>query len=349
LGRTAEADSAVAEALRLQPDFYEAYMQLGYVRMHQGRFGEAGAALREAVRFQPDSCMAQYNLATFLASQGKLAEAVGPFREAVRLRPEPAYAFASCQLGDVLSKLGEWSQAADAYREALRRQPEFAQAHCDLGQALQQMGQFGPSRDEYRLGHALGSRLPNWPHPSAQWLRDAEWLLQLEPRLPAILQGTTRPRDGQESMGFAEVCARKRLYAVATRLYAEGLAGSPRWANDPRLGRRYNAACYALLAASGQGDGKELDLPERERLRQQARAWLEADLRAYRGLLEQEAGNGRAAAAQKMSHWQRDPDLASVREQKAVNLLSPSDRLHWGRLWEQVEALRRQAMTPKGK
>jgi serine/threonine protein kinase/tetratricopeptide (TPR) repeat protein len=348
LGRPAEAEAALHQALRLQPDCYDAHCALGFLRRHQRRLSEAEAALREATRLRPDSCVAQYSLAQVLWEESKQAEAAGHFRTALRIRPD--FPEVHGEFGDLLSQLGEWAEAAAAYREAIRRRPDFPEAHCGLARALGQLGQFGASRNEYRIGHLQGSRRPGWGLPSAQWLRDAERLLELERRLPAVLRGEARPRDGRDALGLASVYSKKGLHAAAARLYAEGLAAEPKQAGDLGAGQRYDAACSAALAGCGRGeDAGSLGGQQRARLRQQALTWLEAELAAHAEALEAGKAVARPTVAATLRHWQRDADLAGLRGDKDLNLLPEAERPGWRRLWERAEALRRQAEAPAGK
>jgi tetratricopeptide (TPR) repeat protein len=347
LGRPADAEAAIEQALRLDRNCFDAHFALGQLRMRQRRLTEAETELREATRLRPEACIPHYSLATVLWQGGKPAEAVGPFRAALKARPD--FAWAHGQFGDLLCEQARWEEAAAAYREAIRRQPDYAEAHCGLGRSLRELGRFAESRDAFRLCYLQGSRRPDWRHPSAVWFREAELLLDLERRLPAVLRGEARPRDGREMLLFADVCVKKRLYATAVRLFAEGLAADPKQADDPQSGQRYNAACAAALAGCGKGeDATRLGEEERARLRRQALAWLQADRAALAGLAE--AGRKqRSVLSQSMRHWQRDPDLAGVRGEQAVNLLPGAERPGWRELWEQVEALRRQAEAPTKK
>ena len=49
--------------------------------------------------------------------------------------------------------------------------------------ALQKQGDFRGALEEMRRGHALRSKRPFWPHPSDQWLRQCEHLVELDQRL----------------------------------------------------------------------------------------------------------------------------------------------------------------------
>src|SRR5262249_28984947 len=146
-------------------------------------------------------------------------------------------------------------------------------------------------------------------------LRLAERQLRLERQLPAMLLGEAKAADAAESHDLARMCQKhKRLYAAAARLYADAFRAEPKPADDLRAGHRYNAACSAAMAATGQGeDAAKLDDKDRAGLRRQAVDWLGADLAARTKLLGGGDPQARAAVRATMRHWQTDTDLTGVR------------------------------------
>lgn len=92
LGRTAEASGHAAEAVRLAPDFAEAYSLLGVLLGRQGRLQEAAEQFREVLRLQPESVEARVNLGTALAKAGRVQEALELVVEALQREPTNARA-----------------------------------------------------------------------------------------------------------------------------------------------------------------------------------------------------------------------------------------------------------------
>jgi serine/threonine-protein kinase len=209
-----------------------------------------------------------------------------------------------------------------------------------LGDALRAQGRFAESLEAYRHGHALGSKRPGWPYPSAQWVRVAERLADLDARLPSFLKGDAQPADAGERLALAQICQQhKQRFAASARWYAEVFAAQPKLAEAVAAGHRYNAACAAALAGCGQGkDAADLDDKERARLRRQAQDWLRADLTAWARQLPGATPATRDGIQKTLAHWQEDSDFAGVRCEPALAKLPETEREPWRKLWADVAA-----------
>jgi tetratricopeptide (TPR) repeat protein len=353
-GRLDEAVRHYEEALRLDPKLAPAHVNLGLALKDKGKVDEAVGHYQQALRLDPKLAQAHHNLGAALAGKGQLDEAVRHYEQALRL--DPKHAPAHYNLGNALKAKGQLDEAIRHYREALRLDPKLAEAHCNLGNALRDQGHFEGALACLKRGHELGARRPGWRYPSAQWVRDAERLVALGGKLPAILKGEARPAGAAEGAEFAGLCKLTKRYAAAARLYADAFAADPQLAEDLQAAHRYNAACCAALAAAGQGtDAPKPDAKERSRLRGQALGWLRADL----ALRQKQAGSAkaedRAAAQQALRHWQQDADLAGVRGKEALSNLPAEERAGWEKLWAEVADLLRRldagkaATAPTGK
>jgi tetratricopeptide (TPR) repeat protein len=338
-GKPAEVMAAFHEAIRLKPDLAEAHISLGAVLcdvVHD--YTAAEAEFREAIRLKPDNDIARHNLGIALRAQGKLDQAIAAYREAVRLKPDNAKVHFI--LGITLHDQGRLAEAIDEYREAIRLKPDYAEAHCNLGDVLSQQGQFREALAQYRRGHELGSRRPGWPYPSAERVRRAERQVALEPRLRAVIRGDEKPRDAAEGIEFTAMANTTKQFGASARLYAESFRTHPKLADDMQAGNRYNAACAAALAGSGQGQDKPpLDEPAKARWRKQALDWLKADLAAWSTALQSGPPQARESIAKTLQHWKADPDLAGLREPTALAKRPPDEQQTCRALWANVDAL----------
>jgi eukaryotic-like serine/threonine-protein kinase len=235
---------------------------------------------------------------------------------------------------------GKLTEAIAAYREAIRHKPDFAEAHCNLGVALRSRGEYAAALDALRTGHTLGSKRADWRYPSAAWVAETERMTALATRLPALLKGDDRPQDVAERLALAQMCYDTKRHAAAAGCWTEALAADPKLGDDRQAGHRYNAACAAALAGSGQGtDDPKPDDAARARLRGQALDWLKAEQAAWAKMLDSGDARARPFVAQNLQHWQADPDLAGVRDRTALAALPEAERADWEALWAEVDRL----------
>jgi eukaryotic-like serine/threonine-protein kinase len=167
--------------------------------------------------------------------------------------------------------------------------------------------------------------------------REAEGLIL--PNLPAFLAGKHEPNDNDERLALLGVCQfTNRTHALA-RLYAGAFAADPRLAEDPGTGHRFRAARAAAQAGCGRGaDATGLSEPDRQRWREQARRWPREDLAAWEKALGGPAA-GRLQAAQTLTRWRADPDLAGLRAPSELTKLHADERKDCLLVWAEVDDL----------
>jgi tetratricopeptide (TPR) repeat protein len=346
-GKLPEAVASYKEAIHLKPDYATAHINLGGALRQQGKLPEAVAAYKEAIRLQPHDAVAHSNLGNVLLDQGKVSEAITAYKEAIRLKPD--FAGAHHNLGVALTRdPGKLPEAIAAFKEAIRLKPDDAMAHCNLGLTLVRQGDFAAGVTAVRRGHELGSKDPAWTRPSAQWLREAERMVELDSKLPAVLRGETKPGSAAEQLEFALLCHHKQLYVASARFFSDAFAAEPKLTDDLRSAKRYSAACVAALAGCGKGqDAAKLSEKEGGRWREQARAWLRADLALWTNELEKNTPKARTDVQRMLQHWQRDPDFAGLRDPEALAKLPEAERQAWQKLWADVDALLKRAQEPE--
>jgi serine/threonine-protein kinase len=347
-----EVDAAIAsyqKAIELDPTLVNAHRNLGATFYNYKRdYAAAIACFRKAVDLEPKNAGSHFYLGLALLNSGNAEEAVASFQKAALL--DPKNATVHFKLGVTLAGKGQLEEAIACYRKAIELDPKDPRMLGALGQALLGKGRYAEAKEaSVRVMALLPERHPLWAVASGQ-VAACERFLKLEERLPRLLRGQDKANSAQEWLDLATICQRKRMHASAARFFAHAFAADAKLADDLRAGRRYNAACDAALASAAKGeDAAALDGKERARLRQQALYWLKADLAHYEKRLQSGSRTPRRLVTQQMKHWQKDGDLAGIRDKVALAKLSAEERAACEKLWADVAALLKKAETPTQK
>ncbi len=182
-GKLDAAAESYQQALRIKPDYAEAYNNLGNLFKDQSRLDEAiqhyhkalltkpddavtynnlGAALRDqnrieeavtcyqqALRIRPDYAEAHFNMGNLLKDQGRLDEAIQHYHKALLIKPDDAVAYNN--LGAALRDQNRIEEAVTCYQQALRIKPDYAEAHYNMGHLLKDQGRLDEALASYRL------------------------------------------------------------------------------------------------------------------------------------------------------------------------------------------------------
>ena len=151
-----------------------------------------------------------------------------------------------------------------------------------------------------------------------------------------------------ERLDLAQICMDKQLKAAALRFWTEALMEDPKLGDNRKAQHRYNAACAALLVASGQTkDATPLDDSARAELRCRALAWLRAEIAAWHSVFETATPADRGPALSAIRWWTRDVDLVTIREPDAMAKLPDTDRKDWEAFWKDYDAMMRKGGETK--
>ena len=147
-GQTEAAMREYREAIRLAPDYVEAFNSLGTDLLKEGRTNEAISQYQLAISVKPDDARSHYLLGLVLARIGQTNEAVRQYQEAVRLQPDNADA--RDNLGNLLFKEGQFGEAIGQFQEVIRLKPDFPGVHYDLAVALGKTGRTDEAISQYQ-------------------------------------------------------------------------------------------------------------------------------------------------------------------------------------------------------
>ena len=159
LGRQDDALADYAEAIRLKPNDAGLYYNLGSVKAKLGRYDDALADYGEAIRLKPDHAGAFYNRGVAEAKLGRYDDALADYAEAIRLKPNDAAAYNN--RGAAKDALGRHDDALADYAEAIRLKPDLAEAYGNRGNAKNALGLRDEARKDFETTLELARNANN--------------------------------------------------------------------------------------------------------------------------------------------------------------------------------------------
>jgi len=143
------------EAIKLKPDYAEAYNNRGNVYGDLGQHKQAIEDYNEAIRLKPDYAMAYNNRGVTYRDFGQNQRAIEDYNEAIRLNPNDAMAYNN--RGVTYRDLGQNQQAIENYNEAIRLKPDYAMAYSNRGDAYLTQGDKESGCSDAQKACELGS------------------------------------------------------------------------------------------------------------------------------------------------------------------------------------------------
>jgi tetratricopeptide (TPR) repeat protein len=155
-GQLEQAIENYQKAIQLNPEYADAYYNLGIALSDHGQLAQAIENYQKAIQLDPGKVLAYNNLGNALCKQGQLKRAIQNYQKAIQLNPE--YALAYYNLGIALSDHGQLAQAIENYQKAIQLNPEYADAYYNLGNALYRQGQLDQAIENYQKAIQLNPK-----------------------------------------------------------------------------------------------------------------------------------------------------------------------------------------------
>jgi len=134
LGDSKGAAHFYKRVTELQPDYVEAWLNLGVALKSNNRSKDAVLAYRKAIELRPEMPEAHNNLGLALQQIGEQDEALAALRRAIELRPQYPRAYAN--MSQSLLKLDRIPEAEAACRTAIEIDPAMVDGYLNLGLVL---------------------------------------------------------------------------------------------------------------------------------------------------------------------------------------------------------------------
>ena len=124
--------------MALDPNFLDAYINLGNVLKEARIFDRAVAAYLRALNLSPSHAVVHGNLACVYYEQGLIDLAVDTYRRAIELQPN--FPDAYCNLANALKEKGLVSESEECYNTALQLAPTHADSLNNLANIKREQG-----------------------------------------------------------------------------------------------------------------------------------------------------------------------------------------------------------------
>jgi uncharacterized protein (TIGR03032 family) len=148
-GKLAEAETCLREAVRLHPQLWGAWNNLGTLLQNQNRLEEALPCYENAIAHNPNFAEAIANRASLWQLDGELEPAKTAYLQAIQLKPE--YVPAHFNLATIYKQQGRLASAVQHFQEVINRQPDYQEAHFALAQILEYQDQYDQAEHHYLL------------------------------------------------------------------------------------------------------------------------------------------------------------------------------------------------------
>ena len=119
IGENEKALLSFKKVVEFNPDYPDAYNNIGYMLQRQGKFEEAIAAYERALAIKPGFAMAQNNLGIVLMEQGDLDQAIAAYERALAIKPD--YVEAQWNLSLTLILLGNYKRGWPLYESRITK------------------------------------------------------------------------------------------------------------------------------------------------------------------------------------------------------------------------------------
>ena len=207
IARKANGDSDGAikdytEAIRLKPDYADAYSGRGSARDDKGDLDGAIKDYNEAIRLKPNHTNAYTNRGVARYNKGDFDGAIKDYNEAIHLKPDDANAYYN--RGIARYNKGDLDGAIKDYNKAIRLKPDYAKAYYGCGIARNAKGDLDGAIKDYNeairlkpdYANAYYNRANTWTQKKNYFVSIADYQRYLD------LGGGIQDGDQEKVEGF---------------------------------------------------------------------------------------------------------------------------------------------------
>ena len=137
------------KSLSIDPDYYGAHNNLGYLFTEMDQWDKALYHYNEALDIKPDYAEAFGGLGRVLKKQGHAKKAISCFQKGLALKPDDMAML--WFLSETLFQSGQFQEAQIHYQALLKKNPLIAPARLDLALCYEQSGSISNAHKQYTI------------------------------------------------------------------------------------------------------------------------------------------------------------------------------------------------------
>ena len=147
-GQIEKAIAAYQKAIKLEPNFADAYGGLGVIYWRSGNLDDAIRHCQKAIKITPENIEFHQNLTRIYWQKGMYHAAAVGYRIILELNPSDENALH--HLGLILLSKQEYHEAVSCFQKVLQTNPDNALTHGALGTAYYKLGENDPAIHEFQ-------------------------------------------------------------------------------------------------------------------------------------------------------------------------------------------------------
>lgn len=269
--RYQDAITEFVTALRYQPNYVEARLNLGTIYAETGRLRDAEEEFQRAYALAPKNSEANEKMGMILYKQGKVNDALPFLEEAVRRKTNNSSAYYT--LSQIYTDRGQYDEALKALQTALYQYPNSAPVHHQLGVVYEAQGNGAAAVTEYQKAIWIKPEyVPAHIRLAEHYQKRGDTGAALTVMKNLLEAYPPDKYPAFESLKFrtAEMSLKNNQPEVAARIYREILAENP---NDAQAKNGLSQCEFKLAQQSAQ----EGNLVGAAQAQEQLRATLRLD------------------------------------------------------------------------
>ena len=158
LGQLEEAKLSYETVLKLDAKHSNAWNNLGIIYEEQGSFDKALKSFEKSTLYDKNHIYGHFNKANRLRGDKRFKEAITSYKIVLRINPD--FFEANCSLGALFKDQGDFEKAIEHYNKAISTKPDHAEAHFLLGNAKMEIFESNEALDHFRDAIDLKNNYP---------------------------------------------------------------------------------------------------------------------------------------------------------------------------------------------